>query len=86
MLDSLATARRLSEAGMDRAQAEALADVFGDFGQNMVTPQMLSSEIATLRTELRTEVATLRAEMYRALLLQTIAILGAMFAMLQLMR
>ncbi len=76
MFDSLAIARRLTEAGIDRDQADILADAIRQAAEhgNHVSPDTL-----------RAELATLRADLYRAMLLQTVAIIGAGIAVLRLL-
>ena len=76
MFDSLAIARRLTEAGIARDQADILADAIRQAAEhgNHVSPDTL-----------RAELATLRADLYRAMLLQTVAIIGAGIAVLRLL-
>ena len=76
VFDSLTIARRLTDAGLDREQADVLADAIrqaAEHGEH-VTPDAL-----------RAELATLRADLYRAMLLQTVAIIGAGIAVLRLL-
>ena len=64
MLDTLAVAQRLAAGGVDRDQAEVIADAIrqaveqGDY----VTSGQFEAGIAKLRTELRTEMAEMRTE------------------------
>ena len=64
MLDTLAVAQRLAAGGVDRDQAEVIADAIrqaveqGDY----VTSAQFEAGIAKLRTELRTEMAEMRTE------------------------
>ena len=54
MFDSLTIARQLTDAGIDRGHADALADAIrqaAEHGEH-VTPDMLRAEIATLRADL----------------------------------
>ena len=72
MFDSLTMARKLTDAGIERTQAEVLADGMrqaAEHGEH-VTPDML-----------RAEIAALRADMYRAMLLQAGATVGAVVAL-----
>ena len=75
LFDSLTVTRRLTEAGTNRDQADALADAIRQAAEH--------GDHVTSET-LRTELATLRADLYRAMLLQTVAIIGAGIAVLRL--
>ena len=69
--DTLKASRRLTAAGFDESQADALVGIFAqDIGAGLATKDDLSltqndltNEIAALRTEMHTEIAALRAEM-----------------------
>ena len=76
MFDSLTMARKLTEVGIERTQAEVLADGMRQAAEHgdHVTPDML-----------RAEIAALRADMYRAMLLQTGVTVGAVIAILRLL-
>ena len=57
MFDSLGVARQLTEAGIDRAQADAIADGIRQAGQaavhgEHVTPAQLDAGLAKLRADL----------------------------------
>ena len=56
VLDTLAVARRLEQAGMDRRQAEAVAEAAGEAAEanraDLVTKADLKSEIAALEARL----------------------------------
>ena len=54
LFDSLTIARQLTEAGIDRAHADALADAIRQAAEHgeRVTPDMLDSRIATAETRL----------------------------------
>ncbi len=92
--DTLKLSRRLREAGMPTEQAEAVAEAeaeaFGDFVQSHLATKNdvgeLRLEIAEWRAELKQDVATLRTEMYRALLVQTLAIAGLVIGILKFMK
>ena len=69
MFDSLTIARQLSAAGIERAQADVLADAIrqaAEHGEH-VTPETLRAELAGLESRL-----------YRAMLVQAGAIVGAL--------
>ena len=62
--DTLKASRRLTAAGFDESQADALVGIFAqDIGAGLATKDDLTNEIATLRAEMHTEIAALRAEM-----------------------
>ena len=72
MLDTLAVAQRLAAGGVDRDQAEVIADAIhqaveqGDYvtsNQFKVGIAELRMEMAEMRTEQRTQTAELRTEM-----------------------
>ena len=83
MFDSLTIARRLTEVGLDRAQADALADAIRQAAEHgdYVTPEALRAEVATLHGA----ISSLRGDIYRAMLLQTGVIVGAVVAILRLL-
>ena len=69
MFDSLTIARQLTEAGIERTQADVLADAIrqaAEHGEH-VTPETLRAELAGLESRL-----------YRAMLVQAGAIVGAL--------
>lgn len=83
MFDSLTMARKLTAAGIERTQAEVLADGMrqaAEHGEH-VTPETLRVDGATLHGA----IAELRADMYRAMLLQTGVTVGAVVALLRLL-
>ena len=83
MFDSLTIARQLTEAGIERAQADVLADAIrqaAEHGEH-VTPEALRAEVATLHGA----ISSLRADVFRAMLLQAGAIVGAVVAILRLL-
>ena len=83
MFDSLTISRQLTEAGIERTQADVLADAIrqaAEHGEH-VTPETLRAEVATLHGE----IGSLRADIYRAMLLQAGAIVGAVVAILRLL-
>jgi hypothetical protein len=70
-IDTLATARRLEQAGLPtehaRAVSEAIADAIRDSQPDwsaLATKEFVREEIQALRTELRGEMQTLRAELH----------------------
>ncbi len=69
MFDSLTIARRLTEAGMTRELADATADAIREAAEHgsHVTPETLRAELSGLESRL-----------YRAMLVQAGAIVGAL--------
>ena len=77
--DTLNAMRRLEEAGMDRAQAEATVETMRDAHAEFAT----KSDLAALESRLLVALAELRADLYRALWIQgagIVAIIGAFIA------
>jgi hypothetical protein len=70
-LDTLSYARRLRQAGMPEAQAEAIADATRDFVLDDVgtnanlakAEESLKAEIGRVERELKAEITSMRAEM-----------------------
>lgn len=54
MFDTLAVARRLTDAGIDRDHADALADAIREAAEHgdHVTPDLLRAELSALETRL----------------------------------
>ena len=65
MLDTLAVAQRLAAGGVDRDQAEVIADAIRQAVEegDHVTSAQFNAGIAELRTEQRAQAAELRTEM-----------------------
>ena len=80
MFDSLTIARQLTEAGIDRAHADALADAIRQAAEpgDHVTPERLDAALAGLETRLTWRFAG-------AMLAQTAAIVGGTVALLRLL-
>ena len=77
-IDTLKFVRRLTDAGMERRMAEAIVEGLSEAD---------TSELAT-RTDiagLRTEVADLKAEMFRFMMLQAVAIVGLTVTLIKLL-
>ena len=77
--DTLNAMRRLEEAGMDRAQAEATVETMRDAQAELAT----KSDLAALESRLLVALAELRGDLYRALWIQgagIVAIIGAFIA------
>ena len=72
-VDRLTITRQLVSAGFDRQQAEAVADALREANRDLVTKDDLERAVAPLAT---------RASLYRALRLQTGAIVAAVAGLL----
>lgn len=77
-IDTLKFVRRLTEAGMERQMAEAIVEGLAEADM---------SELATKAdiTLLRTEIVELKAEMYRFMMLQAVAIVGLTVTLIKLL-
>ena len=81
--DTLDAMRRLEQAGMERAQAEATVETIREAQAELATKADLRSDLAALEYSLRTALSELRADLYRALWIQgagIVAIIGAFIA------
>ena len=78
MTVTIRTLRKLESAGFEREQAEALVEAFDADLDHLATKADLES-LAT-----KADVATVKADIYRAMLVQTFAVAGMLFAALRL--
>ena len=78
--DALDAMRRLEQAGMERAQAEATVETIRDAQSELATKADLQSGLTTLEHRLRTVLAELRADLYRALWIQGAGIVAIICA------
>lgn len=78
--DTLRTARTLREAGVPDRQADAHARATDDAVSEAIEALATRADIVALGAE----IAALRAEMYRAMLIQTGVIVGAVVALMRL--
>ena len=86
MFDTLAVARRLAEAGFDPAPADALTAALRDTrpaGGEYVTQAGLDARISAQDDRIDARISALEARIYRAMLLQAGAIVGAVVAILR---
>ena len=77
--DTFSAARALEAAGVERAQAEAIASAIGRSGENAT-----KADVSTLGLEpsaIRTDISNLEARMYRALWIQARAIVAIVTAL-----
>ena len=79
--DTLATARDLEAAGVERAQAEAIAGAVRKAAGADHEELATRTDIASLETK----IANLRADIYRALWMQGGIIIGAVVALVKLL-
>ena len=89
IIDTLRYARRLKEAGVAPAQAEAMADALAvELVPNLVTKADLGNAVSELKawfkTELKAEIATLEARLTWRLLGGTSVIVGLAVALIKL--
>lgn len=68
--DTLDAMRRLENAGMERAQAEATVETIRDAQAELATKADLRSELAAVEYRLHSAMSELRADLYRALWIQ----------------
>ena len=68
--DTLDAMRRLEQAGMERAQAEATVDTVREAQSELATKADLRSELAAVEYRLQSAVSELRTDLYRALWIQ----------------
>ena len=80
MFDSLTISQQLTEAGIDRAQADVLADAIRQAAEHgdHVTPERLNAALSGLEARLTWRFAG-------AMLAQTVAIIGGTVALLRLL-
>lgn len=83
-VDTLTITRQLVDAGFNRKQAEAVADVLRYTSSENATQSDMTQAIAPLAT--RTDMAELKADLYRALWVQSGAIIAAVAGLLALVQ
>jgi len=62
MINTLSIASDLSEAGIERSHAEAIAHAIGTLPEDIATKDFVRAEIGALRAEMRTETGAIRTE------------------------
>ena len=60
--DTRRAAQKLTEAGVDADEADAIVEVMGDATSPLVTQENLRGELAEFRADIRAEFAEFRAE------------------------
>ena len=68
--DTLDAMRRLEQAGMERAQAEATVETMREAQSELATKADFRTDLAALESRLLLALAELRADLYRALWIQ----------------
>ena len=87
MFDAVAIIRSLTAAGITREHADAIVSAMGtvaDHGKH-VTTEHFDATVENLRNHTDATVAAAEARIYRAMLVQTLAILGGLLAILRLL-
>ena len=87
MFDTLAIVRNLTDAGIERGHADAISSAVAsaaDHGDPVTKPE-LDVALAPLRSEIAAAIAAPEARIYRAMLVQTLAIVGGVVAILRLL-
>ena len=84
MFDTLAIARQLAAAGIKPEQADAITDAVRRAAEHDVA-SVATKSFATKAdlAELRTEITAMEARIYRAMLVQAGAIVGAVIGILR---
>jgi hypothetical protein len=77
-IDTLKFVRRLTEAGMERRMAEAIVE---GLVESDTSDLATTSDVAVLRTEL----AEVKAEIFRFMMLQAVAIVGLTVTLIKLL-
>lgn len=81
-IDTLKFVRRLTEAGMERQMAEAIVEGLAEADMSEVATK---ADIARVEAKIDTAVAELKAEMYRFMMLQAVAIVGLTVTLIKLL-
>jgi len=88
-LDKLKFAKRLTEAGLTPAAAEAIVEGLNEADTSQLATKTdiadVRSEIVALRSELKTDIATLRADLYSRLWAMGLGIVGLTVALIKLL-
>ena len=74
--------RRLTEAGMERQMAEAIVEGLAEAD---MTELATKADLARVEAALRTEIVELKAEMFRFMMLQAVAIVGLTVTLIKLL-
>ena len=100
MLDTHSIARKLTEAGLAPAHADAITDAVREAAEHQDADLVTRNDLTSLdlvsnaglaamdlvsRSELKAELATLEVRLYRFLLVQSVGIVGLTVAFIRLM-
>lgn len=83
MINTLSIARDLSEAGIERPHAEAIANAMGTQQGDVATKDFVHAEISAVRAEIRAEISELEARLVRWIVGTVFAASGLLFAALR---
>ena len=81
-IDTLKFARRLTEAGMERQMAEAIVEGPAEADMSELATK---ADLARVEAALHTEIVELKAEMFRFMMLQAVAIVGLTVTLIKLL-
>ncbi len=85
MYDAVAIIRSLTEAGITRQHADAIVSAIGAADQHKhVSTEHFDATVENLQEHTAATVSAAEARIYRAMLVQTLAILGGLLAILRL--
>jgi hypothetical protein len=80
-IDTLKFVRRLTEAGMERQMAEAIVEGLAEADMSELATK---ADLVRVEAALRTEILELKAEMFRFMVLQAVAIVGLTVTLIKL--
>ena len=80
-IDALKFVRRLTDAGMERRMAEAIVEGLSETDTSELATK---ADVARAEASLRTEIVELKAEMFRVMMLQAVAIVGLTVTLIKL--
>ena len=86
MVNTLSIASDLSEAGIEKPHAEAIANAIGTRQEDVATKDFVRAEISTVRAEIstvRTEMSALETRLVRWMVGTVFAASGLLFAALR---
>ncbi len=85
MYDAVAIIRSLTDAGISRDHADAIVSAIGAAAEEdkHVTAERLDATVENLQRHTAATISAAEARIYRAMLVQTLAILGGLLAILR---
>jgi hypothetical protein len=81
-IDTLKFVRKLTDAGMERPMAEAIVEELTEADTSDLATK---ADLVALRGDLTTAMAELKAEIFRFMLLQAVAIIGLTVTLIKLL-